>query len=89
MLKYLTLRTIEKNRALVLNEAEKITDLMRLLMKPRNSREPWTPEERKILRSHLFHLSWYFPALIVFCLPGGSLLLPLLAELLDRRKNIR
>jgi hypothetical protein len=29
------------------------------------------------------------PVIIVFLLPGGSLMLPFLAEVLDRRKTIR
>ena len=62
---------------------------MRLLMKHKNTRQTWTKEEKKLLRAHLWHLSSYIPALIIFCLPGGSLLFPLLAEILDRRKNRR
>jgi hypothetical protein len=81
--------TIAKNRALLFHEADKIDNFMKLLMKHRNTRYPWTNEERKILRAHLWYLSSYIPALIIFCLPGGSLLFPVLAEILDRRKNKR
>jgi hypothetical protein len=80
---------IAKNKALLLDEANKINDFMRLLMKRKNTRQVWTKEEKIILRAHLWHLSSYIPALIIFCLPGGSLLFPLLAEILDRRKNKR
>jgi hypothetical protein len=80
---------IAKNKALLLDEANKINDFMRLLMKRKNTRQAWTKEEKIILRAHLWHLSSYIPALIIFCLPGGSLLFPLLAEILDRRKNKR
>jgi len=62
---------------------------MRLLMKYKNTRNTWTKEERETLRAHLWHFSSYIPVLIIFCLPGGSLLFPLLAEILDRRKNRR
>lgn len=64
---------------------------MRLLMKHRNrnTRYTWTKEEKKILCAHLWRLSSYVPAFIIFCLPGGFLLFPLLAEILDRRKNKR
>jgi hypothetical protein len=80
---------VAKNKALLLLEAGKINDFMRLLMKYRNTQYTWTKEERKVLRAGLWHLSSYIPALIIFCLPGGSLLFPLLAEILDRRKNKR
>ena len=80
---------IAKNKALLLDEANKINDFMRLLMKRKNTRQAWTKEEKRLLRAHLWHLSSYIPALIIFCLPGGSLLFPLLAEILDRRKNKR
>ena len=89
MIKQILFNIIAKNKALLLHEANKINDFMRLLMKHKNTRYTWTKEERKILRAHLWHLSSYIPALIIFCLPGGSLLFPLLAEILDRRKNKR
>ncbi len=66
-----------------------MSDLMRLLMKRRNTGVEWTGEEMTRLKSHLKRLSLYMPVLIVFVLPFGSLLLPVLAETLDRRKNGR
>lgn len=60
---------------------------MVLLMKHRNTQHSWTKGEKKLLRAHLWRLSSFIPALIIFCLPGGSLLFPSLAEILDRRKN--
>jgi hypothetical protein len=77
------------HKALLLHEAEKITGFMRLLMKPRNTQAKWTKEERRLLKMHLKHLSYYVPALVVFVMPFGSLLIPLLAEILDRRKAFR
>ena len=62
---------------------------MRLLMKNRNTSEKWTREEIREIRAHLRHIAMLVPALIIFLLPGGLLLLPLLAEVLDRRKKIR
>lgn len=82
-------RMVANNKALLFHEAEKITGFMRLLMKPRNTRAKWTKEERKLLKMHLKHLSYYVPALVIFVLPFGSLLSPLLAEILDRRKAFR
>ena len=62
---------------------------MQLLMKHRNTGLKWTSEEIAEIRLHLRNISKLVPALIVFLLPGGALLLPLLAEVLDRRKKAR
>jgi hypothetical protein len=62
---------------------------MRLLMKRRNKEGLWTAGEQAQLKEHLRHLSLYVPALIVFLLPFGSLLLPVLAFVLDRRRTRR
>jgi hypothetical protein len=89
ILKNLLFDTIAKNKALLLHEAYKMNDFMGLLMKRRNTQYTWTKEEKKILQAHLWRLSSYIPLLIIFCLPFGSLLFPLLAEILDRRTNRR
>jgi len=67
-------------------EVLSIKGLMQLLMKTRNTDEKWTREERKEIKSHLRNLAKIIPAIAIFSLPGGSLLLPILAEALDRRK---
>jgi hypothetical protein len=61
-----------------------IQGLMQLLMKQRNG-EPWTPEDRQEIRRHFRALRDLAPMLALFSLPGGTLLLPLLAWFLDRR----
>lgn len=63
-----------------------IQGLMQLLMKERNG-ERWTPEDRRLIRRHLRALGELVPFLALFALPGGSLLLPLLAWFLDRRRS--
>jgi len=78
---------ILKNRALIIKEGKYFHDFMWLLMKHRNTGVEWTTEEKKQLKSHFKHLSLYMPALIIFALPLGSLLLPILTEVLDRRKK--
>ncbi len=78
-----------KNKALLFDEAEKINGFMQLLMKPRNTQSKWTNEEKKILRTNLWRISCYIPTLIIFALPFGFLLFPVLAEMLDRRKKRR
>ncbi|MBP1747615.1 MAG: hypothetical protein H6Q52_154 [Deltaproteobacteria bacterium] len=80
---------VANNRALILDEAQRITGFMHLLMKPRNTGKAWTGEERQVLRMHLKHLSCYVPVMIIFVMPFGSLLIPVLAEILDRRGTHR
>ena len=62
---------------------------MQLLMKNRNTGEKWTREDKKKIKLHLKSISKLVPALIIFLLPGGLLLLPFLAKVLDRRKAKR
>ena len=89
MIKLFLKRHILKNRALILQESQHISDFIQLLMKRRNIGVKWTGEEITRLKSHLKHLSLYVPALIIFVLPFGSFLLPILAEILDRREKSR
>jgi len=80
---------IAKNKEFILSQVLAVKGLMQLLMKNRNTGEKWTREEIREIRAHLRHIAMLVPALIIFLLPGGSLLLPLLADVLDRRKKIR
>ncbi len=89
MVKSFLKRLIEKNRDFILHESQEMQDFFRILMKPRNTGVKWTGEEICQLKSHLKHLSLSVPVLIIFTLPFGSLLLPVLAEVLDRRKKRR
>ena len=59
--------------------------LMQLLMKQRNGAH-WTPDDRREIRRYLRELGALTPALALFSLPGGTLLLPVLAWFLDRRR---
>ena len=78
-----------KHKALFFQEAQRISGFLYILMKQRNSDERWTPEEKKEIKRNLKILAMYIPILIIFLLPGGSLLLPFLAEVMDRRKTRR
>ncbi|MBF0329375.1 MAG: hypothetical protein HQL10_09470 [Nitrospirae bacterium] len=89
MVSFLFRRIVESNRDLILSEGRFFNDFIKLVFKERNSSEKWTDEELRLLRRHLKHLSVYIPGLVVFFLPGSMLLLPVLAEAIDRRKNIR
>jgi hypothetical protein len=58
-------------------------------MKQKNTGNDWTTEDIKEIKKHLIHLALYVPVLIVFLLPFGFFLLPVLAEIMDRREGIR
>ncbi len=77
------------NKEAILMEVLAIKGLMQLLMKTRNTDEKWTREERTEIKGHLKNIAKIIPAVVIFVLPGGSLLLPVLAEALDRRKTRR
>ncbi|BBI99841.1 hypothetical protein FGKAn22_15340 [Ferrigenium kumadai] len=62
--------------------------LMPLLMKHRNG-ERWSEEERAVLLRDLRALSNLSPYLVPLVMPGGVLLLPVLAWWLDRRHHRR
>jgi hypothetical protein len=71
-------------RRLWLQSVLSVQGLMQVLMKERNG-GAWTPEDRAQIRQCLKSLAHLAPALALFSLPGGSLLLPCLAWVLDRR----
>jgi hypothetical protein len=86
MMKKYFKRLILVNKEAILMEVLAIKGLMQLLMKIRNTDEKWTIEERKEIKRHLKNIAKIIPAVVIFVLPGGSFLLPMLAEVLDRRK---
>jgi hypothetical protein len=63
----------------------RVEGVLPVLMKPRNGM-PWTQEDRDLLRRELRTAARWTPALMLFLLPGGVLLLPLWVWLLDRRR---
>lgn len=89
MIKKYLKRLIILNKEAILMEVLSITGLMQVLMKSRNTDEKWTREERKEIMRHLKNIAKIIPTIAIFSLPGGSLLLPILAEALDRRKTRR
>jgi hypothetical protein len=80
---------IKKNRDLILNEAKYLDGFMDLLMKQRNTGEKWTFRERMQLKNDIKRLVGYVPILSIFLLPAGFLLIPIMAEVMDRRKRSR
>jgi len=79
-------RLIMKNKEFILEEVLAVKGLVQLLMKQRNMNQEWTKDEIKEIKKHLKNISKVVPVVLIFLLPGGSLLLPLFAEILDRRK---
>ena len=86
MIKKYLKRLIILNKEAILMEVLSIEGLMQVLMKPRNTDEQWTSEERKEIKGHLKNIAKIVPVITIFSLPGSSFLLPLLSEVLDRRK---
>jgi hypothetical protein len=90
MNKPLIVRTVmdvmDRERKYVLGEVAQITDLMPLLMKPRN-RQSWTAEDKDQIVAHLRRLSVVSPYLVVMVMPGSFFVLPALAWWLDRRRQ--
>lgn len=79
--------TAREKRRLVA-ELSSTRGFMPLLMKPRNNQR-WTPEDKRELASHLRRISRISPYLVVLVMPGGMLMLPVVAWWLDRRRNQR
>jgi hypothetical protein len=77
---------LAKLKAMTLAEISHVQGFMQLLMKSRNGK-PWSAEDKSAILFHLGHFAKSLPVLAIFSLPGGSLLLPLLAWFLDRRRN--
>lgn len=80
---------IARHRKLILEQVLAIAGLMHLLMKVRNTGVPWTDHELARIRAHLRRIARLVPLFLVFLLPGGLLLLPILTEVLDRRSARR
>ena len=89
MIKRYFRRLILINKEAILMEVLAIKGLMQLLMKTRNTDEKWTRAEKKEIKRHLKNIAKIIPAVAIFSLPGGSFLLPILAEVLDRRRTRR
>jgi hypothetical protein len=89
MIKRYLKRLFVVNKEAILMEVLSIKGLMQLLMKIRNTDEEWTRGEKKEIKRHLKNIAKIVPAVAIFSLPGGSFLLPILAEVLDRRKTRR
>ena len=79
---------VAREREFLRNEMSQAKGLMPLLMKQRNGQR-WTPADKAELVQRLRRLSQLSPYLILIVMPGGFLLLPVLAWWLDRRRRRR
>lgn len=86
MIKRYLKRLLVIHKEAILMEVLAIKGLMQLLMKTRNTDEKWTRAERKEIRRHLKNIAKIIPAVAIFFLPRGAFPLPMLAEVLDRRR---
>ena len=89
MIKKYLKRLILINKEAILMEVLSVKGLMRLFMKIRNTDGKWTMEEKKEIKIYLRNIAKIIPTVAIFSLPGGSFLLPILVEALDRRKMRR
>jgi hypothetical protein len=89
MIKKYLKRLIIINKEAILMEVLAIKGLIQLLMKTRNTDEKWTRAEKKEIKMHLKNIAKIVPTVVIFFLPGGSFLLPILVEAIDRRKTGR
>jgi hypothetical protein len=74
-----------KYRKRILKEIDSVKELTSLLMK--GTQRSWTKGELLLIKAHFILLEKKIPILLVFLLPGGSMLLPVLVDVLDRRKK--
>jgi len=86
MIKRYLRRLFISNKEFILKEVSEVKGLMHLLMKHRRLGEHWTREEKREIISHLKKISRTVPALFIFFLPFGSLLLPVLVEAIDSHR---
>jgi len=82
-------KMLVRYKATIYAEADYMMGFMALLFRPRNTGVPWTREEIRTLKRYLLHLAHYVPFVVIFLLPFGSLMLPMMAEVLDRRRERR
>jgi hypothetical protein len=89
MIKRYVKNLLTKNKQFLLDHVLAVKGFMQLLMKQRNTGEKWTREEKKLIKQHLKTMAMAVPMIIIFLPPGGGILLPLLVDVLDRRKKAR
>ena len=71
---------VRANLGALVAEVKETTELAQLLVKA--SHEKLTPKERQKVQSQLLDICKTIPALALFAVPGGSLILPIALKLL-------
>jgi hypothetical protein len=79
---------MDREKKYLVSELSQVKGLMPLLMKQRN-RQRWSVEDRRELAQHMRRLRDVSPYIVVFAMPGGLAMLPVLAWWLDRRRGQR
>ncbi|MDZ4202987.1 MAG: hypothetical protein U1C96_12670 [Gallionella sp.] len=77
-----------RERLRIRDEMSATQRLVPLVMKQRNG-EHWTVEDRREIREHLHRMAALSPYMVLFVMPGGLFMLPVLAWWLDRRRLSR
>ncbi len=78
----------ERERRFLLAEMSQVKGLMPVLMKRRN-KQKWSEEDIVHIRAQLRRVTRLSPYLVVIVMPGGFVVLPVLAWWLDRRRARR
>jgi hypothetical protein len=86
MLRNLIKKALFNSKEILFYESRQMQGFIQLLMKPRNTGERWSDEEKKELRNYFKYMSVYIPFLIIFLMPGGFFFLPVFSSILDRRR---
>ena len=79
---------MDREKRQILSEFVQVKGLMPLLMKPRNKQQ-WTPQDKRELMLDLKCLSRMSAYIAVLVMPGGFVLMPVMAWWLDRRRGHR
>ncbi len=73
-------KIVRKNVGNIMNEIKETKELSELLVKA--TTKPLTAREKEKVREQLMDVARSIPALAIFALPGGGLLLPVLIKVL-------
>ncbi len=73
-------KILHRNKSKIVQEITESKELVHLLRK--SKKEKLTSDEKYIVKSQMNDILKTFPALVIFMIPGGSLLLPILLKIL-------
>ncbi len=73
-------KILHRNKTKIVQEIGESKELVKLILKSKN--EKLTDEEKQLVKSQLSDILKSFPALVIFMVPGGSLLLPVIMKII-------